>query len=105
MAFVPPDIPDREYYPVDFRFTGKEGSSDLRYGVPNQDKARRMTIKVSHFLLHYLSFESTVVCEDQQQIPRLDVVRLTNVAGAAVASLEIGRDRRRKITNSPRERA
>ena len=44
-----------------------------------------------------MTFESVIVFADQQEIPRLDVARLTNVAGTAVASLDAEQDLRRKI--------
>lgn len=94
---IPTDVPNGSNYPVDYRLEGREGSSVFIYGVPNQDKARLTTIMLSHFLLHGLSYESIIVFENQQKIPRLDVARLTNVAGTAVASLEAESDLRRKI--------
>ena len=95
--YVPPDVPNGSNYPVDYRLEGQEGTSIFLYGVPNRDKARLTTIMLSHFLLHDLSFESIIVYEDQQEIPRLDLARLTNVAGTAVASLEAENDLRRKL--------
>ena len=94
---IPTEVPNGSNYPVDYRLEGREGSSVFIYGVPNRDKARLTTIMLSHFLLHGLSFESVIVFENQQEIPRLDVARLTNVAGTAVASLEAESDFRRKI--------
>ncbi len=94
---IPIDVPNASNYPVDYRIEGREGSSVFIYGVPNPDKARLTTIMLSHFLLHGLSFESVIVFQNQQEIPRLDVARLTNVAGTAVASLESDSDLRRKI--------
>ena len=95
--YIPPDVPDANHYPVDYRFEGKEGRSVFLYGVPGRDKARLTTIMLSHFLLHQIAFESVIVFADQQAIPRLDLARLTNVAGTAVASLEAEEDLRRKI--------
>ena len=95
--FVPPGVPNGDDYPVDYRLEGREGSSIFLYGVPNRDKARLTTIMLSHFLLNDLAFESIIVFEDQQQIPRRDLARLTNVAGTAVASLEAESDLHRKI--------
>lgn len=94
---VPADIPDAVHYPVDYRLEGRDGSSVFIYGVPNKDKARLTTIMLSHFLLHQLSFDSIIVFENQQEIPRLDVARLTNVAGTAVASLSAELDLQRKV--------
>lgn len=67
------------------------------YGIPGRDKARLTTIILSHFLLQRVPFESVIVFADQQEIPRLDLARLTNVAGTAAASLEAEDDLRRKI--------
>ena len=95
--YVPPEIPDGSNYPVDYRLQGKQDIPVFIYGVPNRDKARLTTIMLSHFLLHGLSFESVIVFEDQQEIPRLDLARLTNVADTAVASLDAKDDLRRKL--------
>ena len=94
---IPPDVPNGGNYPVDYRLEGRKGAPVFLYGVPNRDKARLTTIMLSHFLRHGLSFESVIVFADQQAIPRLDLARLTDVAGTAVSSLEADSDLRRKI--------
>ena len=94
---TPVDVPHASNYPVDYHLKGRDGSPLFIYGIPNRDKARLTTIMLSHFLLHKLTFESIIVFLNQQEIPRLDVARLTNVAGTAVASLEAEQDFRRKI--------
>ena len=73
-----------------------KGTSVFLYGIPNRDKARlttimRLTSCFTTFPLNPLSSS-----QDQQEIPRLDLARLTNVAGTAVASLEAEDDLRRK---------
>ncbi len=67
------------------------------YGVLNRDKARLTTIMLSYFLLHKLEFESIIAFANQQEFPRLDLARLTNVAGTAVSSLDAEPDLRRKV--------
>ena len=52
---------------------------------------------LSHYLRRGLTFESVIVFADQRKIPRLDLARLTNVAGMAVASLDAEQELRRKI--------
>ena len=95
--YILPDVPNGNDYPVDYHFAGRDGRAVFLYGVPGRDKARLTTIMLSHFLLHGLTFESVIVFADQQEIPRLDFARLTNVAGTAVASLDAEGDLRRKI--------
>ena len=94
---VPSDVPSATAYPGDYRFAGRDGRPVFLYGVPGRDKARLTTIMLSHVLLHGLTFESVIVFAGQQEIPRLDLARLTNVAGTAVASLDAEEDLRRKI--------
>ena len=50
--YIPHDVPNGDNYPVDYHFTGRDGSPVFLYGVPNRDKARLTTIMLSHFLLH-----------------------------------------------------
>ncbi len=95
--YLLPEVPDANHYPVDYRIEGKAGRPVFLYGIPGRDKARLTTIMLSHFLIHNVSFESVIVYADQKEIPRLDLARLTNVAGTAVASLEAEKDLRRKI--------
>ena len=95
--YIPPDVPNGNDYPVDYHFAGSDGRPVFLYGVPDRDKARLTTIMLSHFLLHGLEFDSLIVFADQREIPRLDLARLTNVAGTAVACLDAAQDLRRKI--------
>lgn len=95
--YVPLEISDGSNYPVDYRLWSERERPVFLYGVPNRDKARLTTIMLSHFLLEGLSFESVIVFENQQEIPRLDLARLTNVADTAVASLDAEEDLRRKL--------
>ena len=92
-----PDVPNAEAYPVDFRIEGKDGIPLFVYGVPNRDKARLTTIMLGHFHRHNLQFESVIVFEDQTEIPRPDLARLSDVAGDQVSSLESTEDLNRKI--------
>ena len=95
--FIPTDVPNSENYPVDYRLVGQSKRQVFLYGIPNKDKARLTTIMLSHFLLHELDFESIIVFENQQEIPRLDLARLTDVAGTAVSSLDAESDLQRKV--------
>ena len=91
-----PDVPSAHAYPVDYRIEGKSLPLFL-YGVPNREKARLATIMLSHFHRHELHFESILVFEDQSEIPRLDLARLSDVCGDMISSLAAQEDFNRKL--------
>lgn len=92
-----PEVPGSEAYEVDFYLQGKGSVPVFLYGVPNQDKARLTTINLLHFHRHNVAFESIIVFRDQQEIPRLDLARLSNVGGEMIASLNSRSDFNRKL--------
>lgn len=79
--YLPEELPNPEAYRVDYRIDGKFNTPLFLYGVPNRDKARLTTIMLSHFHRQNLPFESILVFEDQSEIPRLDLARLSDVGG------------------------
>lgn len=92
-----PDVPNADAYTVDYYIEGKNNVPVFLYGVPNRDKARLTTIILSHFHRNNLSFDSILVFEDQAEIPRLDLARLSDVGGDMVSSLDSVDDFRRKV--------
>ena len=92
-----PDVPNAQAYPVDYRIEGRGDVPLFLYGVPNRDKARLTTIMLSYFHRHGLTFESILVFEDQAQIPRMDLARLSDVAGDMISSLASHEDFNRKL--------
>ena len=92
-----PDVPNAQAYPVDYRIEGKGDVPLFLYGVPNRDKARLTMIMLSYFHRHGLTFESILVFEDQAQIPRMDLARLSDVGGDMISSLESHEDFNRKL--------
>ena len=92
-----PDVPNAKAYPVDYRIEGKSGVPLFVYGVPNRDKARLTTIMLGHFHRHNLEFESVIVFQDQTEIPRVDLARLSDVGGDLISSLESTQDLNRKL--------
>ena len=93
-----PEVPNAQAYPVDYRIEGRNGTPLFLYGVPNRDKARLTTILLSYFHRHDLRFESILVFENQAEIPRLDLARLSDVGGDMISSLESREDFHRKVT-------
>ena len=92
-----PNVPNAEAYAVDFQIEGKDGTPLFVYGVPNRDKARLTTIMLGYFHRNSLDFESVIVFENQTEIPRIDLARLSDVAGDMVSSLESTEDLNRKL--------
>ena len=92
-----PDVPNAESYPVDYRIESSSGVPLFLYGVPNRDKARLTTIMLGHFHRYNLSFESIIVFENQAEIPRGDLARLSDVGGDMISSLESSADLSRKL--------
>ena len=92
-----PDVPNAAAYPVDYRIEGMNDVPLFVYGVPNRDKARLTTIMLGYFHRHKVLFESVIVFENQTEIPRSDLARLSDVAGDQVSSLESTEDLNRKL--------
>ena len=95
--YRPEAAPNPEAYYVDYRIEGKSDTPLFLYGVPNRDKARLTTIMLSHFHRHELKFDSLLVFENQAEIPRLDLARLSDVGGEMISSLESSGDLNRKL--------
>ena len=92
-----PNVPNAEAYPVDYRIDGKSGVPLFVYGVPNRDKARLTTIMLGYFHRHLIEFESVIVFQDQTEIPRVDLARLSDVGGEMISSLASTEDLNRKL--------
>lgn len=92
-----PHLTNAANYPVDFCFTSKQGTPVFLFGVPNKDKARLTTIFLQYYLQQSIDFESLLVFENQEELPRRDLSRLSNVGGEQIASLAAVDDFKRKI--------
>ena len=95
--YIPSEVPNADAYPVDYRIEAGENNSLFLYGIPNRDKARLTTIMLSHFHRHQLKFDSMLVFENQEEIPRRDLARLSDVGGEMVSSLNAQDDLSRKL--------
>ncbi|HEY5232058.1 MAG TPA: DUF1828 domain-containing protein [Verrucomicrobiae bacterium] len=91
-----PDHAEADSYPIDFRVEGKRAPLFL-FGVATRDKARLVTIILEHWLRAKVEFDSLLIFQDQQVIPRTDLARLSNVGGEMVSSLDATEDFQRKI--------
>ena len=94
--YIPVEVPNATAYPVDYRI--ETGSTPLfLYGIANRDKARLTTIILSHFHRHDLDFDSLLVFRNQEEIPRPDLARLSDVGGEMISSLDARPDFERKL--------
>ena len=106
MVLVPPDKIKPDYvlseyanagsYMIDYQITARRSPLFL-FGIASRDKARLVTITLEHWLRARVEFDSLLIFLDQQEIPRADVARLSNVGGEMVASLDATEDFQRKI--------
>jgi len=94
--YVDERLPMKELYPVDFRIVGKTDPLFL-FGVSGTEKARLTTITIQQFQAANIDFESLLVFANQEDIPRKDLARLSNIGGEMVSSLEAHDELRRKI--------
>ena len=94
--YILEDIPNSNVYPIDYKIKTTDLPLFL-YGVPNRDKARLTTIMLSHFHRHQVKFESLLIFQDQSEIPRNDLARLSDVGGDMISSLASVDDLERKL--------
>lgn len=83
----PPDVPDAELYPVDYRIDGRNAAPLFVFGVPHRDKARLTAVMLSHFRRHALRFASLTIFQDESKIPLADRTRLSEAGCASIPSL------------------
>ena len=95
-----PNVANADSYSVDYKIDKLEHVPLFLYGIPNRDKARLTTIMLSHFHRNQLNFESILVFENQEEIPRTDLARLSDVGGEMVSSLASREDFSRKLTQN-----
>lgn len=83
-------------YPIDYMIPGKDEPLFL-FGIANRDKARLTNIVLERLIRHNVIFESLIVFQDFDGIPKNDAKRLMNVAGEMISSLDAKDDLSRKI--------
>ena len=96
-SFEIPGLANAQFYEVDFCIDGKNGVPLYLIGIPNQDKARLATIFLEYYHRNEIEFESLLVFENQQEMPRADLARLSNIGGEMISSLNAEDDFRRKL--------
>jgi hypothetical protein len=94
--YTVPNQAEADSYPIDYRIEGRRAPLFL-FGIASRDKARLVTIILEHWLRAKIDFDSLLIFADQQEVPRADLARLSNVGGEMVASLDASEDFQRKI--------
>ena len=95
--YVVSGIPNADHYPVDFCIDGKNNQPLFLFGIPSRDKAMLTTIFLQYFIQQKVDFDSMLVFANQEDIPRSDLARLSNVGGDMISSLNAEGDFRRKL--------
>ena len=88
---------DAKDYPIDYSIVGKEDKPLFLFAIGNKDKAKLATIILERLIRHDAVFESLIVCQDFDMIPKNDGKRLMNVSGEMISSLDAEGDLTRKI--------
>jgi len=96
LDYVLPNEAEAADYPIDYCI--QRGKTPLfLFGIASIDKARLVTIVLEHWLRAKVEFDSLLVFQNQPDIPRSDLARLSNVGGEMVASLDATEDFARKV--------
>ncbi|MDX8379203.1 MAG: hypothetical protein R8K48_04040, partial [Gallionella sp.] len=94
--WVIPELSNAGDYPVDAMI--ETGRAPLFvFGVPSSDKAKLVTIILQHLNATNIAFDSLVIYQDMEFVPRGDQRRLVNVANDMIDSLDSRDDLARKI--------
>ncbi len=94
--FIYPEMQNSADYPIDYKIEGKIDPLYV-FGVPSRDKAQLTTIILQQLLMAKATFESMIIFSDLGSIPKPHLVRLSNVGGEMIASLDARHDLERKI--------
>jgi hypothetical protein len=94
--FIFRQMPNADDYLIDYRVEGAVEPLFV-FGIPNRDKARLATIVLEHLLRAQAQFRSLLIFAHQEEIPRGDLARLSNVGGEMVSSLDAQDDLGRKL--------
>lgn len=91
-----PGVADADHYLVDFYIPTPRDPLYL-FAVSGKDKARLATIVLERLLRTGLRFDSMVVFQNAEDVPRKDVSRLMNAANDMIASADALQDLDRKL--------
>ncbi|MFH1320066.1 MAG: DUF1828 domain-containing protein [Bacteroidota bacterium] len=95
--YICKEMEDAEDYSIDYNIQCKQAPLYL-FGIANRDKAKLATIILERLLrYHKEKFESLLVFQDWETIPKTDAKRLMNIGGEMISSLDAEDDFKRKL--------
>jgi hypothetical protein len=94
-----PKLDPKNNYPIDCKINGKVPPLFV-FAINSDDKARDTTITILQFEKWNTNFQSVVVFENQEEISRKVLARLSDVTGKQFSSLDSNRERISKYLES-----
>lgn len=96
--YIYKEMEDAKDYPIDYYIEGKPVPLYL-FGISGRDKARLVNIILERLLRYQESdkFESLMVFQDWENIPKQDAKRLMNIGGEMISSLDAEDDFKIKL--------
>lgn len=87
--YQPEGLRDAEDYTIDYSLETKDKPPLFLFGAPSNDKVQLVTITLQHLIIHQYPMRPLVVFENQEDISRRRLSRLTNanVGGFQVSSI------------------
>ena len=84
-----PNLENSDNYIIDYSLKGRKEVPLFLFGVPDQDKAKRVTITLQYLFSHKVPKSTLLIFENQEEIPPGHLSRLidANVAGSQVSSI------------------
>lgn len=84
-----PDLENSDNYRIDYSLQGSQEKPLFLFGVPNQDKAKLVTITLQYLFIHKVPKSTLLVFENSEDISPKHLGRLmdANIAGSQVSSI------------------
>lgn len=96
--YLVPELGDEaSKYPVDYMVKTPRDPLFV-FGIPNRDKTRLCTITLHVLNRHNVKYDSLLVFERLEDLPSLDIARLSDVGGEMISSLSAREELRRKLS-------
>lgn len=95
--YIVPNVPNAEDYSIDYKIDAKKPL--FLFAANNKDAVRLSIITMQHLEMHAIDFDSMIILEDFDKIPKQDLRRLMSAANDIVPDLSNVEDIKRKISH------